>query len=1463
MAKYKRIFLMFVALVVATIMCSSVFSRNNIKSVHALASSTIHGGYQSGIGSDIWGSTIESDTPSSSGSTTVRVEAIESTDASKQLVARDYLKVRNLVSDQSYMYFIKYFKINRTDKRKIYSSDEYYNGNLDIVDYDSQMSVVTQAMEFKKDGGFFWTKQRAKLKNAYYKYTSYEDANDEFGLTTITPVEDKMSDEKGINPSNSEDNLWLLVVDGYEIPFYPNGYIILEFEGTGYWHNETWGNTWSEKDIDTEVSTKIQLRRRNWSNELTAQSSAVKTSTLQDGTTVLYHNQPFIAIANNLNNYIKVNGNEVTPNETYGITAYYDGFHIGITDEGTTIVSLEDGAEGKYTDYQCIIDQTLPDFSLNYTNTNALDRIIYGATQKNIDGSYSQTLSGATFKDKVQFIFGTNETESPETATYTYKGQEYPLTSGTWLENEGDYIVTLKDLVGNTRIFKFTIDCTPPAVNLANILDETQYKIAKWYKVTPPLEFSDNSVYSFASYQEAVKQAINLEFIHKVSTFELNNVEDFIETNIADNGDANNHDDKVRTGTYWLYRSMSNPDVYLYYFDYNYLVRVMQHYCLGYVQGPFYYYQDSVNDYGDILDDALYDNIWNKAENPSIIGNKYKFLSPNDNESYKVYYDFAEDDTENYIELIYNKEFEEQVAQHGLYKIIEADYVGHQTSYYIYLDNQAPVMIATVTNYGSEETYTKTITESDVPTNSELVYYFATFQIDEIIDHDTWYVLNVITPSGEEHNYTYDDTIPNLEKFGKGEYDLTLFDRVGNTLKFTVAILGKAPDVTFTESEDKSKLDINISHGEEYNSVTNIKIYKNNTLLNNENGYDEYPNKDDNELIFITLDKFNYTFTKGGMYKVELIDNYGRTLTYEYKFEKDLPTGLLLGVKHNGKTNTEVQFIYNATKYLMTITEEGQVFNDYTQQLDEGKGLTTITIQPKENIYYYYQITLYNKEDLENYNTYNFYIKTIAPKITLVGATNGGTTSSDVYATWEETEDAYTSTYIVNDSQSKKYRRNQVLTSEGQYTINLVDSLGNASSVQFEIDRTIDFTILENDVEKTIEEIRYTNKAISFRNNENLTITIEKDGESYNYNFGEYITSEGTYLVTIADEYNNKVLFYFTIDTTPPTATLIGVENYGQTSEFVRVVWEDSDNTSLCYYNDNEGLAYINGQTIELNGKYIIRVFDKAGNYIEFNFTIDNKLEYFVNTFYNGYSNGDVYVLALEYLTIEMYKNNEQIEYEFEHKLTDYGSYRFVVKDEIGNTETFYFTIIQKPIQKLDSTFRETISITSILKEEESYTNDVITSNKLYLFEEGNYIVTVTENSTEYTFSVTIDTTPPTLQLVGVKNGGTTKGEVSTRNLSENNCTIKAYFNGDEISYSLGKKLEKAGTYIIKVYDEAGNCSEYNFKIVYALNGASIALLAGLLIIAIVIIIFTVWRRKKFKKVKVEYEVETDLENDD
>lgn len=1448
-----RVFLMLFVAMFTFIICNN--NNSNIQTAHALASWTPSGGLQPGISVTI--PTVP--TPDIT-IPVVTVPDIEVIDDTQQIFARDYLLVENEQKEKTwdgtaYLGFIDYFKIYRRDGRKIYSIDKWYKESVDIVNYNADLTVVQTGGMPSNNDGFFWTTQRAKFESGAYYLNFYCDGCSDDSWET--ELADQNGDQSGINPNSAEVLLGEFNTGDTRIP-YTNGFFsTVDFYGKAYWHNEFWGNTWNSQTIDLTLTPKIYNNWRSWDNSLSAQNSEVKTATLANGTKAFYYTQPFIVVANNLNNYIKVNGNKVTPNVTEGITAYYDGFHIGITSNGQTTISLENGAEEKYTDYKCVIDTQVPDFNFNYINTNAFDKVLYGSLTQNSDNTYSQAVSNIVFKDRVQFEFGALENESPETAQVYHNGSWKNLSSGTWLDDAGTYVIEITDLVGNSRTISFEIDDTPPSVNYSNIMNPTDYKVTKWYKVSTP-----EKAYSFTTLEDAISKAVEFEFNTKVSSFELKNINDFIETNIADNGDPNNTDDEVRTGTYWLYKSLSNPNVNLYYFDYNYLCKVMRYYSLEYIQGPFYYIPNTQNDYGDVLESAMYDNVWNKAENPAYIGNNYKFTKANDNESYKSYYCFVGEQKETWTEIIYDKKFGEQVSKHGLYKIKEIDYVGHESYYYIFFDNEAPVILATVTNYGSLVNYTKTISEYEVPSNSELVYYFASFKIDEIIDNDTWYIMNVKTPTGEIYNYTHTDTIPNLEEFGKGEYIITLFDRVNNSFEFKVAILGKAPTVTFNEINTNTQLEVIVNQGEEYNSVTNIKIYKNDILLNNENGYDEFPDKTDDNLIDISVNNFNYIFNKGGLYKVELTDNYGRVLTYEYKFEKDLPTGILLGVKHNGKTNTQVQFIYNGSKYSLAITENEAVFSDYTSSINPENNLTTLTIEPKQDIHNFYQITLYNNEDFENYNKYNFYIDTLAPTINLVGVNNGETTASDVYATWEENEETLTATFILNNGQEQKYRKTQILSHEGCYTLFLSDSLGNTSNVNFTIDRTIDFAVLENDIEKTIEEIRYTNKVISIRNDEELTIKILKDDKEFDYQFGDHITDEGTYLAEITDRYGNSCFFYFTIDTTPPTAILEGVENYGTTSNQVRVVWEDFDNSATAYIDDFEGKKYENGENIILNGKYKIVVSDLAGNSIQFEFTIDNNLEYFINTFSNGISNGDVYVLALEYLTIEVYKDEVKIDYEFEQKLTEHGSYKIVLKDEIGNTELFYFDIVQKPKQKLDLLLNESVKITSVLKEEQPYSNDKITARNLYLFEEGIYLVSVDENEKEYTFEIKIDTTPPTLVLVGVENGGFTKGEVSTRNLSEQNCTIITEFNGKEIEYALGQKLENAGTYKIKVYDEAGNFTEYNFTIIYALNGASIALIAGALAIVVVVIAITIWQRRKYKKAKVEYEVETDLEDD-
>ena len=47
-------------------------------------------------------------------------------------------------------------------------------------------------------------------------------------------------------------------------------------------------------------------------------------------------------------------------------------------------------------------------------------------------------------------------------------------------------------------------------------------------------------------------------------------------------------------------------------------------------------------------------------------------------------------------------------------------------------------------------------------------------------------------------------------------------------------------------------------------------------------------------------------------------------LAYEFKFEKELPTGIIIGVEHNGRTKNDVSFIYDTNKYFAVVYKNNQ-----------------------------------------------------------------------------------------------------------------------------------------------------------------------------------------------------------------------------------------------------------------------------------------------------------------------------------------------------------------------------------------------------------------------------------------------------------------------------------------------------------------------------------------------------------
>ena len=74
-----------------------------------------------------------------------------------------------------------------------------------------------------------------------------------------------------------------------------------------------------------------------------------------------------------------------------------------------------------------------------------------------------------------------------------------------------------------------------------------------------------------------------------------------------------------------------------------------------------------------------------------------------------------------------------------LYKIKEIDFVGHETTYYVYLDLNSPLLDIEAKLYGKDKTLTQTISKADIPANNELVFYYESFKITNVVEDDKWF----------------------------------------------------------------------------------------------------------------------------------------------------------------------------------------------------------------------------------------------------------------------------------------------------------------------------------------------------------------------------------------------------------------------------------------------------------------------------------------------------------------------------------------------------------------------------------------------------------------------------------------------------------------------------------------------------------------------------------------------------
>lgn len=341
-----------------------------------------------------------------------------------------------------------------------------------------------------------------------------------------------------------------------------------------------------------------------------------------------------------------------------------------------------------------------------------------------------------------------------------------------------------------------------------------------------------------------------------------------------------------------------------------------------------------------------------------------------------------------------------------------------------------------------------------------------------------------------------------------------------------------------------------------------------------------------------------------------------------------------------------------------------------------------------------------------------------------------------------------------------------------------------------------------------VENDGYTNGEVTFVWTDEATVSLTKDGEKISYTSGQKLNENGEYVLTFRNYDGYETVYHFVIDSIAPEIKPEGLENGNTVNKDVKVLYEEQGVTAEIFKDGKLLGEYVSGTAISESGEYNIAVTDRAGNKTEVKFTIDKEVGFVINVNDKGLSNS-VTVTADEEVTLVLTKGEEVVEYKLGDAITEVGDYTLTITDALGNKVEMSFTIVQLLVQKFEYNFDETPGFEKVLVNGEEKR---LNYGTLELLEDGTYEVGVVANGATYSFTVTVDTTAPTLKLSGVEDKGTTKNGVTLSDLSEK-ATVEVYRNDEKVEYTFGEMLTEAGEYRVMVTDEAGNTTAYTFEI--------------------------------------------------
>ena len=566
------------------------------------------------------------------------------------------------------------------------------------------------------------------------------------------------------------------------------------------------------------------------------------------------------------------------------------------------------------------------------------------------------------------------------------------------------------------------------------------------------------------------------------------------------------------------------------------------------------------------------------------------------------------------------------ITEPGKHTLLIEDGYGGSVEYEIYILNSAPTLqFALGENEPSNADYDRTYSFNGKVT------------LSIPMEGDEFAMFVVYYENGDEVGYFDIENACYIEE--SGIYSAMAVNHYGETEEFKFVVSMNAPMISMQENAENKTLDIVITDSiDKVSQVTFIEIAK-----SDDGGETWIALTEDDYGKEISVDTLKYNFRTSGMYRVTVMDEFRSgidALTQTITYEQPIPEATLAGVEHEGYTNKPVTFTWK-DEAIVEVLKDGQVI-DYAS----GQDLTEDG---------FYRITFANYNGYRE--IYSFTIDTALPVIATEGANHREAVNEDVKVFY--TEENLTAELYKDGKLLGNYVSGNPISADGQYRVRVYDLAGNEVSVEFTIDKTVEYEI-------NVYNGGLANSVVA-TSHETITTELLKNGEKVDYALGGAIVEPADYTLVLIDALGNKDVISFhiinplakefthnfddiegfggvlvngedkrlnygtlelfddgkyevgvivggvtysftvTVDATAPTLVLNGVDNGGSTKNGVTLT-ELSETATVKVYLNGEEIAYTEGDVLQTPGDYKVVLEDICGNVNEYNFTIQKTL---------------------------------------------------------------------------------------------------------------------------------------------------------------------------------------------------------------------------------------------------------------